>query len=437
MNLKVLKNKNYTLVLLGRFVSEFGTYMQSFALSLYVLEKTGSAAMFSLVMVVSIIPRIILMPFAGVLADRFSRKKMVVAMDILSGLSVLFIVGIYLINYDLSLVWIYIIVVILNVISVFFSPAMGSMIPDIVEKDKLADANSLMGIGEGINAVLVPIVAGILYSTFGIAVIMAVNGISFLISALSESFIKLEKESLEAEEDRESFFKSFKSGLTYLKGMPEFVLMIAITVIANFAVGPLFSIALPVVVLQDFGLPETTYGIIAALMPIGLFLGPLLASKIIKKFHYSKIISVLLIADGILCLLIAICAIKGIFPNIYYNIAGLIVLVNIILITIIWINLSATTARQIIVPGNMQGRVFAVAGMFSMIASPFGQALMGILLDVKDTFIIIVIYSLVILLSGIVAKVGFAALVKNGKMDITIGVEQPAKLDEEKVYETA
>ena len=65
MNLKVLKNKNLVLVILGQFVSGFGTFIQSFALSLYVLKKTGSAALFASVLVVSVIPRILLTPFCG------------------------------------------------------------------------------------------------------------------------------------------------------------------------------------------------------------------------------------------------------------------------------------------------------------------------------------------------------------------------------------
>ena len=116
MNLSVLKNKNYVLVVLGRFVSEFGTYLQSFALSLFVLEKTGSPSLFASVIAISVLPRIILMPFTGVLSDRFSRKKMIVLMDILSGIFVMGVSAAYMFTDDLSLAMIYVIVIALNTI---------------------------------------------------------------------------------------------------------------------------------------------------------------------------------------------------------------------------------------------------------------------------------------------------------------------------------
>ncbi len=191
MNLSVLKNKNYVLVVLGRFVSSFGTLLQNFALSLYVLEKTGSALLFSSVIAVSLIPRFFLMPIAGVITDKFSRKKMIVNMDILSGVFVLAISVLFLLKGELSLGVIYIIVITLNSINVFFEPSMNSILPDIIEKDKLADANSLMEMSGAIISLTAPIVAGLLYSTLGIYVILAINAVSFLLSAFSEAFIKI------------------------------------------------------------------------------------------------------------------------------------------------------------------------------------------------------------------------------------------------------
>lgn len=420
MNISILKNKNLRLVLLGKFVSEFGTYMQSFALSLYVLEKTGSATLFASVIVISTIPRIVLMPFAGVIADRFSRKKMIILMDILSGLSILAIASIFYLQADLSLAMIYAIVILLNAINVFFSPAMNSIIPDIVKKRNLADSNSLTELVGAIIHVIAPIAAGFLYAGFGLLLIMVVNAISFLLSALSESFIRIEKESIKTGDDKEKFFSSFMSGLRFIKSMPEFILIIIIAVLANFALIPIFSIALPIVILRDFSLSETVYGFSSSLMTIGMFLGPLFAAKIIKKNHYSSLVTTVLSFDGIVCFLIALCSINGLFPNIFFNLSIMLFLTNLLLISIIWVNISLATFRQQKVPGDMQGRIFSVMSMFSMVASPFGQALMGMLLDNNKSYIIIGIYALVLVFTGLLAKIGFARLIKNGRMDTSL-----------------
>ncbi|MEX1377417.1 MAG: MFS transporter [Eubacteriales bacterium] len=423
MSNSVLGNKNYILVVLGRFVSDFGTYLQSFAMSLFVLKKTGSATLFAMVIVLSMIPRLILMPFAGVLADRISRKKMIVSMDILSGIFMLIAGGFYVARGDLSLPFIYVIVIILNTINVFFSPAMGSIMPDIVEKEKLADANSISEITVAINALIAPIVAGVLFGSFGILPIIIVNAVSFLISALSESFIKLEKESIVSKEKSDKFFVSFMQGVRYIKTMPEFLIIIGVAVIANFALAPIFSVALPIVILNDFGLSDSAYGIITALMTIGMLVGPLFAAGVIKKHHYSKLVSRILFSAGILNFIIAAMCIKGIFSSVYINTVLIVLLINILMVIIIWVNLSLTTARQRIVPGHLQGRVVSVMGMFAMAAMPLGQALMGYLLDRSEAYIIIAIYALLAALSGILARIGFSKLARSGKMNINQAAE--------------
>jgi len=425
MNLSVLKNRNYVLVILGRLVSDFGTYLQSFALSLYVLEKTGSPALFSTVIAVSIIPRILLMPFAGVLSDKISRKKMVVLMDVLSGIFVLAIAALFIAMGELTLPVIYAIVIVLNTISVFFSPSMSSMIPDIVKKDHLADANSMMELVGAVITVAAPITAGFLYGAFGIFVILLADGISFLISAFSESFIKIEKESLIPADNKESFVTNFKEGLAYLKTVPEFIIVIGVAIIANFALAPIFSIALPVVIIKDFGLSEAVYGVVTSLMSIGMFIGPVLASGIIKKYHYSKLVSTILTLSGIICMLIAIFSINSLLPNVYINTVIMVVLINILMIIILWTNLAMATARQKIVPGHLMGRVFSVVGMFAIIAMPIGQILMGALLDKAETYWIIGAFAVLVMLSGILAKIGFAYLEKRGKM-----YKEPEAIDE-------
>lgn len=424
MNLSVFKNRNFVLVTLGRLVSEFGTYVFSFALSLYVLEVTGSPKLFALVIAVSIIPRIILTPFAGVIIDRVSRKKMVVSMDVLSGLVLLAISGIYIIQGGLSMLVVYIVVIATNTINVFFSPAMSSMMPDIVEKEKLADANSMTELGGAIISFAAPIVAAVLFSSFGLLILIVVDAVSFLLSAFSEAFIKIKKESIVSNEKRESFRESFKEGLRYIKSMPEFIIIAGVAVIANFALAPIFSIALPIVILNDFGMSEETWGVVASLMTIGMLIAPIFAASIIKKYHYSKLVSFILTLSGVICLLFGFACINGTFPNVYFNTVVMLVLINILMIIIIWVNLAISTARQRIVPGHLQGRVVSVVGVIAMAATPAGQALMGYLLESNKTYIIVSIFAFLIIMSGLLAKIGFARLEKSGKMDVTPWEEQ-------------
>lgn len=83
-----LFTRNFTFLLLGQAFSLFGNFTLKFALSMYILEQTGSASIFATVLAMSMLPIIILSPLGGVLADRANRRNIMVGLDILSGLAV-------------------------------------------------------------------------------------------------------------------------------------------------------------------------------------------------------------------------------------------------------------------------------------------------------------------------------------------------------------
>lgn len=92
-----MKNKNFIIVVLGQIISLLGNSVQRFAMSLYILDITGSAAIFSTILAVSTIPYIIFAPLAGFLADTINRKKIMVCLDILSA-AILAIYSVLMIN---------------------------------------------------------------------------------------------------------------------------------------------------------------------------------------------------------------------------------------------------------------------------------------------------------------------------------------------------
>ena len=132
MNFLVLKKKDLGLLMLSEFISLIGTQMQELALSLYVLKTTGSATLFASVLAISIIPQLILGPLAGVFADWYDRKKMIVYLDLLNGIIVGIFTIIFILNGSLSMTEIYIYVIILSVITAFYRPVIGTILPSIV-----------------------------------------------------------------------------------------------------------------------------------------------------------------------------------------------------------------------------------------------------------------------------------------------------------------
>ena len=157
MNKKLLKNKNFMLLVIGNFVSLIGSNIQQFVLSLYVLALTGSATIFASMLAISILPRIILSPIAGVFGDWFDKKKSIVILDLVNA-SVLFGFSFYLrLHSDLSIGLIYILVIILEITEIFFSSSMSAVMPSVVKKDEYLEANSLRTMLTSFGQLMAPI----------------------------------------------------------------------------------------------------------------------------------------------------------------------------------------------------------------------------------------------------------------------------------------
>ena len=127
MKLNLLKNRNFALLMAGKAVSLLGSDMQQFALSLYVLSITGSATIFASMLAISILPRLILSPIAGVFGDWFDRKRSIVTMDMVNSM----LIGSYAVYFylsgELSIFSIYLLVILLEITEIFFGAAMAAV----------------------------------------------------------------------------------------------------------------------------------------------------------------------------------------------------------------------------------------------------------------------------------------------------------------------
>lgn len=214
--------KNIMFLLMGKFVSVLGSQIYSFAISLYVLSITGSGLSFSLTLALSTLPRVIFGPISGVIADRVDRKKMVVAMDIISGLVVIGLFSLSIID-ELRLVYIYSTTFLLSTCSIFFNTPLTASLPNIVDDENLTRINSLSQTIESISSIAGPFIGGIVYAIMDIKTFLVINGISFIISGISELFIdfKLNSrgrvlEESNMEKEKVSFFVDLKEGIRYI-----------------------------------------------------------------------------------------------------------------------------------------------------------------------------------------------------------------------------
>nr|WP_049753238.1 MFS transporter [Kosmotoga olearia] len=130
--------RNFWLYAMGRLVSLIGSGIQSLALSLYILDITGSGTMMGTFLIMSMLPVIILAPIAGVVGDRFNRKAIMIYMDFARGALIFFLAFLAYRNM-LTLPVIYISQFAMAIMDTFFGPATSAMLPDIVPKEHLRE----------------------------------------------------------------------------------------------------------------------------------------------------------------------------------------------------------------------------------------------------------------------------------------------------------
>ena len=157
-----LYNKNFSILIVGQIISLFGSAIQRFALSLYLLDLTGSASIFATILALSVIPIIILSPFAGVMADRFNKRNIMVALDTLSGI-IIVIYGVILFTGNDHYIIVAVMMLLLSGISTLYQPSVTASIPVIVGDEHLMKANGMVYQVSSLSNFLGPIIAGILY----------------------------------------------------------------------------------------------------------------------------------------------------------------------------------------------------------------------------------------------------------------------------------
>lgn len=400
MDLTLLKNKDYSLLMIGKLVSLLGSNMLQFALSLYVLSLTGSALIFASMLSISILPRLLLSPIAGVFGDWFNRKKAIVFLDFINGMLIAAFALIFLLNGGLSLLLIYAFVILLEIIEIFFGAAMAAVIPSMVKKEQLFAANSLQSLVLNFGQLLAPTIAALVYGFAGMLIVLIFTALCFVLSAISEIFIRIPKHTKQSTFTLSHFKTDFIEGVKIIKSSKFILTILGLVAIINFTISPLFSVGLTFVVKEtlkasdfQFGLFQTIFALASITTPILLGLGKKtknVGTLLFRSFLLLSII-VLLIAIVPSDLLLAYFA-PNVIPFIF-----LLVLLFFIGMLVTTVNITISTIFSQIVPLEAMGRASSVLTLASTILIPLGQIAFGFLFDNLAASYVIIICGLILL----------------------------------------
>lgn len=375
-----LFNRDFRLVVIGQIVSMFGASILRFALSLYILEMTESAAVFGTILGLSIIPAIFLSPIGGVIADRFDKKKLMVLFDSLTSVFIGFF-AIILFSGNSSVLAIGLLMTILTVISAMYQPAVQSSLPLLVKQDQLLKSNGIVSGVMAVSNFLGPVLGGFLFTLIGINMIVIISLISFILAAVMECFVRVPFEKKEMNKGiHKAVISDMKQGVNYIFLKDSFILKtILIAFLINLGLAPVFLVGLPYIITVLFNLPETYYGfaesgislsIIFAVIAIGA-----LKDKIDKQNLY-----IWFLACGVLFSLMAL----GTTSLITSKLVGYMIVTAcsmLVMFSLTIVNIFINTLIQLNTPTGILGKVMSIQAALVMAAIPVGQILFGNLLD--------------------------------------------------------
>ncbi|MTI69853.1 MAG: MFS transporter [Firmicutes bacterium] len=382
---------NIALFLSGKLVSLLGTSIYSFAIGLYVLKLTGSGASFSLTIVFSMLPRVILGPFAGSIADNTNRKIMVVGMDLLSGL-LMFLLYFITITSNLTLTFIYISAFMLTVFNTFFSVAFDASIPNIVDDKRLMKTNSLNQSVMSLTNILGPLIGGLVFAIFDIKYFILFNGISFLLSGITETFINFNIKATDNDKNnknkKKDIFKATLEGFKYLKTQK-----LLFSLACYFAFVNLFfsgvEVALPYILVNELKLGSRIYGTINGFFAAGSLVFSIVLSTLPEIKNKYRIISLGMFITGVLIIFVGLPTTK-LFPemnSIFYLIYFMIITFGIGSI-VVMINIPINVTLQRETPDEYRGRLFGALTTMSMAIQPLGMVISGLLIDILPSYVI-------------------------------------------------
>ncbi len=379
---KKLFSKDFTLVVVGQIISLFGNAAVRFALPLYLLNLTGSSALYGTVMACAFIPSILLSPVGGIVADRVNKRNIMVTLDFFTA-AVILIFSLCMDGGNLA-VPVTVTMMILYGIAGAYQPSVQASIPALVGQEHFMAANSVINTVSSFSSLTGPVIGGILYSAYGIKPVLKVCIVCFVLSAVMEIFIHIPFQRQEAGGSIWRTVKTdFGESIRFIRKEKPVIGRVLLAVCGiNLFLSAMIIVALPYLITEvlDLGTAQANrlYGFAEGALAAGGLLGGIGAGVFAGRLEVRK--------AGNLVISSAAC----VFPmgvSLALSSSGM---VNYIVITAccfaVMVFSTVFTVEmlsfiQTETPQNMIGKVIAVILAVSMCAQPLGNALYGVLFE--------------------------------------------------------
>ncbi len=343
--------KNKIIFILGRIASVFGTQIYNFVFALFVLYTTGSALNFAITLILETIPRILLGPVAGIAADRWNRKIVIVGSDFTSAL--LLIISYVFLSVTGNNLWlVFLLTFFLNAINTVFDVTMTASLNSLFGHNGM---QQICAINEGITSMVTlisPVLGAVLYSFTDFKVFILFNGISFLLSAILELMFDFST-SKEISCSKNSFLNELSESFTYIKKEKIIFVLYCSAIFINIFYSLGATVSFPVIITNYLKMTEVQYGILETISSIGMLASSAVFGIYQPKKKYSVIIISLMLEATSIFLISLPMLLTGEIPwfSVYCAILFLLG------VSVTSVNINVRILMQQIIPDHMKGKV--------------------------------------------------------------------------------
>ncbi|HEU4912405.1 MAG TPA: MFS transporter [Actinomycetes bacterium] len=357
-----LRNRNYRIYYAGGVVSNVGTWMQRIAQDWLVLRLSDNDGVaLGITTGLQFLPMLLVGPWGGMLADRYSKRKLLIVTQAFMGLVALALAGL-----DLSgvvAVWhVYVLALLLGLGTAVDNPTRQSFVIEMVGAEDLPNAVGLNSASFNLGRVVGPALAGLLIEVFGTGPVFLLNGLSFLAVILALTRLRVSELQPSPRAGRGS--GQVLEGIRYVRSRPDLLtVMVLVFFVGTFGLN--FQLTMALMATQEFDKGAGEFGLLGSIMAVGSLSGALLAAR--RGRPRLRLVLGAALAFG------AVEVVSGLMPT-YLLFAAILVPVGLTALTFIT---AANSTMQLGVDPVMRGRVMALYMAVFFGGTPLGAPLVG------------------------------------------------------------
>ena len=391
---KKLFNRDFSLLVFGQIMSIFGNMILSFALPLYILDISESAALYGFVLAVPYVSLILISPFGGIIADRLRKQRVMFWLD--SATTVLIVL--YMVANDLFAAAVPLVIVkllALNTIQGIYIPTVQASVPVLVPEEKLVSANSITSMINMFSSMAGMALAGILYERFGLFPILAVSAVAFAFTAVMDLLIRIPYKKQESSGGVINMVKSdISMSLKFVFNENPILFKCGIIIFfMSFTLSSMLLVGVPVLITQNLGFGMDFAGYSSSFMMLGGLIGGITAGVLGNRLNIKKA-PLLLLISGVVTIPIGLVFLFD-MPN-FTKYVIITAATALTLAAMQMAQIQFLSFVQMELPTELLGKVISLISILPFISNALGSLTYGVLFGQFEELPWVVIFGTVV-----------------------------------------